>query len=445
MWPRYATVTALRTPRGIVRIWAINRIRAKQLIWDNLKLLLKRHSIHADFNETELTCTFRNGAEIRLLGADKDKEVQKKRGDKTILEIVLESQLFGSYLKTLVEDVAEPCLFDLQGTFCLEGTPGIVCTGYWWEVSGRESFQSRWTSPGALDGTGSGWSLHHWSVLDNPHLPHALNELAALKKRRRWTDDNPTYVREWLGRWVNDLGALYYKFDPVRNTYDPLQMQPYGPGWEHVLGWDLGSRDDMALVVWGFHPDKSELYEAYSWKQPGALSKDIMGRISDLEKRGFNFVAKVADTGGGGRMYVEEVQSRYNHHFEAARKTEKYEHVRLLNDDLFTGHVKLASGSPYAQEIAQLARDQDWPPPDKPDALPREDPRCPNHCSDAALYAYRRARHYLHEDPVPSPKKGDDKWLETQILDQKRRNDLAWFDKEGIEPADLEDFFPDAE
>jgi hypothetical protein len=242
---------------------------------------------------------------------------------------------------------------------------------------------------------------------------------------------------------VNDLGALYYKFDPVRNTYDHSTLQPYGPGWEHVLGWDLGSRDDMALVVWGYHPSRPELYEAFSWKQPGALAKDVMARIEALEARGFNFVRKFADTGGGGRMFVEEVQSHYSQRFEPAKKSEKYEHVRLLSDDLATGHVKLAAGSPYAQEIAQLARDQDWPPPDKPEALPREDPRCPNHCCDAGLYAYRGARHYLYQEEAPKPKPGDSKWLEDQILDQKRRNDLPWFEKEGIEPADLEDFFPD--
>lgn len=410
MWSRYGPIVALQRPGGIVRVWGINRLRAKQLLWDDLKLVCARHKLGATFNETELTVRFPNRSEIRLLGADKDKEVQKKRGDKTVLEVVLEAQLFGPYLKTLVEEVASPCLFDLQGTFCLEGTPGPICTGYWYEVSGRNDVASKWTSLGGKEGVGAGWSMHRWSVLDNPHLPHARQELASLKLKRRWADDNPTYIREWLARWVNDLGSLFYKFNPDRNAFDLDQVMPVGPGWEHVLGWDLGFRDDMALVVWGYHPDHRELYEAFSWKKPGALAEEVVEQIDELESRGFNFVAKVADTGGGGRMYVEEVMSRYSHVFEAAKKPEKYDHVRLFNDDLLTGFVKLQRDSVYAEEIAQLARDLDWPPPEKPEAPPREDPRCANHCSDAGLYAYRRAMHYLHRDAPEPVVRGTPAW-----------------------------------
>ncbi len=403
MWVRHALAVGLMHPRSIIRIWGISRLRTKQLLWDEFKLCAARHRITYSPNETELTLKLPNGSEIRLLGADKDKEAEKKRGDKTRLEIVLEAQLFGPYLQNLVENVAKPCLFDLQGTFCLEGTPGPLCVGYWWEVSGREDFASHWDSIGGKDGLGAGWSMHRWSVLDNPFLPHARVELAREKKQRRWTDDAPTYVREWLGRWVNDLGMLFYKFDPTRNIFGLDEVKPWGPGWEHVLGWDLGARDDMAIVVWGFHPHKTELYEAFSWKEPGALSPKIVSIIRQLERAGvdgtpFNISAKVADTGGGGRMFVNEVTSRYGMSFEAAQKTEKYEHVRLMNDDLAGGFVKLRQGSEYAEELSQLARDQDWPPPDMPEKPPREDPRCANHCSDAGLYAYRRAWHYLHQD-----------------------------------------------
>jgi hypothetical protein len=438
MWARYMRCVSLERPGTIIRVWGINRIRCKQLIWSELKLLDQRHGIYDkdNFNETELICTLPNRSEIRLLGADKDKEVQKKRGDKTVMEVVLEAQLFGGYLKQLVEDVAGPCLFDLRGTFCLEGTPGAVCAGYWWEVSGRNDFGSQWTSPGGKDGVGAGWSMHRWSVLDNPHIPHAREELTELKKKRRWADDNPTYVREWLGRWINDLGALFYKFDPARNTFSLDDVKPWGPGWEHTLGWDLGFRDDMALVVWGYNPKYPELYEAFSWKKPGALSSEVVEQITNLEKRGFNFVRKFADTGGGGKMYVEDVQKRYGLTFEAAKKTEKYDHVRLLNDDLLGGFIKLQAGSPYVEELAQLPRDPDWPPPDKPESPPREDPRFPNHCSDAGLYGYRGAFHYLHRDEPAKPARGTNSWfaaeaqrLEQGVLDRaKKRKEAPWWE-----------------
>ncbi len=420
MWPRYALKVALENPRSLIRVWAINKQRAKELLWEPLRFLCARHEIkwvYPGTSETTQTIRLENGSEIRLLGADKDKEAQKKRGDKTILEIVLEAQNVGSFLRKLVEEVIEPCTMDLKGTICLEGTPGPICTGYWYAVSGQESILHKWESKGVnvkeKDGAnsviGAGWSMHHWSVLDNPHLPHMRDDLRALKVKRNWADDNPTYIREWLGRWVNDLSALFYKFDPVRNVYNP-PPQPWGPGWQHVLGWDLGGKDDMALVAWGWHPSSPKLYEAFSWKKPGALAIEVMAQISALEAKGFNFIKKVADTGGGGKMYVEDVMTRYSQVFEPAQKTNKYEHVRLMNDDLLTGFVQLQEGSEYAEEVVSLARDPDWPPEDNPDAPPREDPRCANHCSDAGLYSYRAAYHFLHIEEKPKAKIGTKAW-----------------------------------
>ena len=86
------------------------------------------------------------------------------------------------------------------------------------------------------------------------------------------------------------------------------------------------------------------VYEAASWSKAGARAEEVMEQIQRWEKLGFNFLAKVADTGGGGRMYVEDVMSRYSQVFEAAKKTEKVEHVRLMNDELLSGRIKGSSG-----------------------------------------------------------------------------------------------------
>lgn len=408
MWARYCTIVALEKPKSLIRIWAINRLRAKQLLWQEFLDVAHRHLVRVKTHETELTIRFENGSEIRLLGADKDKEAQKKRGDKTRMEVILESQLFGPFLKTLVEDVAEPCLFDLQGTMCMEGTPGPTPTGYWYYISGSDqSPTGSWISPGMLIPTGAknevgedekelvgaGWSVHRWSVLDNPHLPHAAAELAAIRKKRSWSIDTPTYVREYRGQWVKDDGVLFYKFNEGRNTFTLSDVKPWGPGWTHVLGWDLGFRDDMALVAWGWHPSKRELYEAAAWSKPGARAEEVMEQIQKWEAMGFNFIAKVADTGGGGRMYVEDVMSRYSQVFEAAKKTEKLEHVRLMNDDFLTGRIKVQSGGAYALELSALPKDPDWDP--YSGKAPGEDSRFSNHLCDAGLYSWRRALAHL--------------------------------------------------
>lgn len=157
-----------------------------------------------------------------------------------------------------------------------------------------------------------------------------------------------------------------------------------------------------------------------------------MAQISALENKGFNFVAKVADTGGGGKAYVDDVMSRYSQVFTPAKKSDKDGHVRLMNDDLLTGFVVLQEGSEYAEEIVGLCRDPDWPPEDDPDAKPREDSRCPNHCSDAGLYSYREAYHFLHQDEVPRPKIGTAAWQEAEAKALEdadlREQDKAWWD-----------------
>ena len=427
MWARYCTMRCLEHPRALIRIWGISRLRSKQLLWQEFLDVAARHKVPIKTHETELTIRFANGSEIRLLGADKDKEAQKKRGDKTLMEVILESQLFGPFLRTLVEDVAEPCLFDLQGTMCMEGTPGPVPTGFWYWVTGDESAPDTgtWTSKGMTVPTGgkdengndekemvgAGWSCHRWSLLNNPKIPRwignpdwqrvAAEDMVALRRKKGWTLETPTYRREYLGRWVKDDGVLFYKFNDVRNTFTLAETKPWGPGWNHVLGWDLGFRDDMALVAWGWHSSEKVVYEAASWSKAGARAEEVMEQIQRWEKLGFNFLAKVADTGGGGRMYVEDVMSRYSQVFEAAKKTEKVEHVRLMNDELLSGRIKLQRGGEYSMEMASLPKDPDWDPySGKPQG---EDPRFPNHKCDAGLYAFRRVLAHVdfQQEEVP--------------------------------------------
>lgn len=437
MWARYCTIVCLEKPKALVRVWAINRLRAKQLLWTEFKEVAARHRIKAEYHETELTIRFDNGSEIRLLGADKDKEAQKKRGDKTSMEVILEAQLFGPFLRTLVEEVAEPCLFDTRGTMCMEGTPGPVPTGYWYWTTGDEGTEGRWNSAGmlvSLDGgedkelVGAGWSCHRWSLLDNPHLPHAKTELESLRKKRHWTHDSPPFRREYLGQWVRDDGVLFYKFNEGRNGYSIAETRPWGEGWQHVLGWDLGSRDDMALCVWGWHPSSRYIYHAAEWKKPGGTAQDVVTRVKEWEAAGFNFIAKVADTGGGGLMYVEQVMRDYGMVFEAAKKSEKLEHVRLMNDDFLTGRLKVQRGSQYAGELSALPKDPDWDADSgKP---PGEDPRFPNHLCDAGLYSWRYVLanvDFEPEAPEETPEDAIEKYDEERL---GKENDAEWWDRD---------------
>ena len=431
MWARILTKVALENPRTLSRVWSHARLRAKELLWDQFRFLHARHGIKVETNETELSIRFPNDAIIRLVGADKDKEAQKKRGDKTIYEVVLESQSWeSSLLEKTSEEVIQPSLFDLDGTLALEGTPGALPIGYWHQITGGNDIDRVWQSPHEKR---TEWVVHRWTMLDNPFLKDAREKLEREKKKRRWADDNPTYLREYCGRWVNDLTALFYPFDVLRNTYEAGSITPYGKGWNHTLGWDLGSRDDMAVVIWGWHPDHEDLYEVLSWKKPGASADEVMTVIEDAERRfGLSIIAQAADTGGGGKMYVEEVHRRYSRRFTAAQKTQKYNHARLFGDDLRTGHIKLIRDSAYAMEIAALLRDPDWSEDDlegHPNPV-EEDKRCANHCADAGLYAWREAYHYYQPvEEKPEPHRSSKEYIDLQIERIARGINKTTFDQ----------------
>jgi hypothetical protein len=165
-------------------------------------------------------------------------------------------------------------------------------------------------------------------------------------------------------------------------------------------------------VVWGWNPKFPDVYEAFSWKKPGALIDEVMAQQKALEAKGFNFIARVADTGGGGRMFVEETMARHSVAFEAAKKSEKAEHVRLMNDEFLTGRIKVQRGGEYAAELVALPKDPDWDP--LSGKAPLEDPRFPNHLCDAGLYAWRRAWHFLYEESTTAPKPGSPEYRQQQ-------------------------------
>lgn len=425
MVPRYLFITALENPGSISRYWAISRIRAKELVWEELKRVGRSlgFSIKDYFNETELTIRLPNESEIRIRGADKEKEIHKKRGDGTIVELIDEVQAFGPYLNVLIDDVIGPSLLDHDGALCLLGTPGVVCSGYWYRVSARNCPDR--------DRIGN-FSMHRWSVLDNPFIKDSAGKLAKLKKSRGWDDTHPTWLREYCGEWVNDTGALFYKFNKDKNVHRRSFKELTGDGWRHSLGWDVGFDDEMALVVWAWHPDDPNLYEAFSWKQGGIIVDDVIAKIEEIEPD-LNLMEEVMDTGGVGKVLQEEARVRFHRNFTAAKKTEKYEHSKLFSDDLTAGRVFLMEDSPLAEEMAVLPVDTDVPP-GKP---PREDPRYANHCCDAAVYSWRACKHWLHEPAVLGPAPGTDEWnqqVEDELLE---REEELW---EENQPAE-EDLF----
>lgn len=417
--PAYKYSVLLENPNRIARYWAITQDRAYQLMWAPLLRAAKQFDIAIKANEQLMTIWLPNGSEIRLVGADKAKEAEKKRGDPTVLEIIDECSLYGAYLQPLAEDVIGPSLMDHKGTLCYLGTPGIVWDGYWFRLSGP-----------AGEKAVKGVSRHGWDVYDNPFMPHAREEIEALRVKRGWPLDHPTYLREYRGRWVKDTEGLFYSYDPDRNDFETLPELPRGKSWEYTLGWDIGHNDDMALTAWAECPEVSpNIWEAFSWKRPKVGISVVADEVRRLEERLGHIHKKVADAGGVGKVVVQEMATREQLYFEPAKKTDKPGIVRFMNDDFLRGRIKVRKGSPLAQEYATLAKD-----PDDPTS---EDSRCPNHCADAGLYSYRKARHFDHQPQSETPEVGTNAYFdnmrrkmeEAALRQVERETSMDWWER----------------
>jgi len=91
------------------------------------------------------------------------------------------------------------------------------------------------------------------------------------------------------------------------------------------------------------------------------------------------------------------MRSLYRLPLVAAQKQGKRDHIRLLNADLAMQRVRVAreAGADLINEWRALPWHDEW--------QEKEHDGFPNHVSDAALYAWRHARHYLAEPAAEKP------------------------------------------
>jgi hypothetical protein len=385
---RWLLEGALMAPRSMNPFIGLTRADGKLLAWDEVKAVNEQFGLGFTYNEADLIARAPNGAKVWVTGADQGKHIRKFRGHKFRRVVIEECGAQGSHLKELVEDVIEPRTADLRGQIAMLGTPNAARAGFFFE---------------ACKGIVKGWSHHHWTMFENPYMPGAREWAQTnLFEERGWTEDHPTYQREYLGNWVRDDAALVYPFSETINTYAAL---PEVDKWSHVLGIDIGWRDSTAFVVWGWHRDGGELYEMFSYKRP-KMTLSAMFKIIGKLRETYNLRAIVADPAGQGRMLIEEVNERWRKdlkglEIEAAEKTSKRAHIELFGDDLRTGTIKVRKDSPILDEWHLLQWDETGED---------EDARFENHLSDAALYGWRRALHFRHRPKEIENEKGTPAW-----------------------------------
>lgn len=416
-------VTMAHTARSLSLYVAKTRDQARQIVWRALKEMAVTYKLPLEFDEQKLIVTHTvSGSQTIFVGCDKIDELEKRRGLKLTFVAIDEAASLWKYLDVLTEEILEPALMDTKGQLWLVGSPGVVRQGKFYLLTRRFSYP---VSGGEdLPGT----YVAHWDVLENTFIPHAAEWLKKKREEKNWREDNPIYVREYRGLWVNDTSNLVYPYS-ADNIISSLPA--VGQPWRHVVGVDLGYRDDTAIVVGAFTIARPELFIVEAKKKPGMTVTDILEALDEVYKN-YNVEVCVWDTGGSGsRNIVEEIRKRRGYNIQAAEKMKKREYQELLADDLRTNKLKILAGSPILTEWDNLVWDEEGL---------KEHESCPNHLSDAALYMWRRAYNYIHRpEGPPKPKKGTPEWYDAEEermffeLQEARRTNLERLAKKAEE------------
>jgi hypothetical protein len=386
----------------------LTRAQGKRNIWQTIQRFDKDLKLGGNFNNNELTYTLPNGSVFFISGANDETEIQRLRGDKYPLVLIDEAQSFRALIRGLIREILEPAVGDYRGTIIMTGTPGPACAGFYYEVTnGLVTYEDKGEQINP-------WSVHHWTVLDNPFHPFDENDIELVRKTNGWLPDNPSFLREYKGLWVKDDSLKVYK-----TTERNLIFSRPDSELTYVLGIDLGFEDSTAFVVLGYNEAIGQCYVLESFKKQHLIPSAVAVQVQKLMER-YDFSKIVADSGGFGKGYVEEMVQRYSIPIVPAEKTQKYAFIELMNGDFQASSLKIVKNrnQELLDELGtlQFVENEDG----SPDRT-KIDERFDDHLCDALLYGWRACRQYFYDPEMVGPKTKSPEWWSEREKEMEER------------------------
>jgi len=425
----------LTTPNARCLYFATTRDHALELLWEPLKTVAERFGIEATFHETRLVMRLQhNGAQLRLVGADDKKQIEKYRGLPHHEVWIDEAASFPiKLLEHLIDRVISPRLGDFGGMLGLVGTPGHILAGPFYDATRSGSELHRpYVERDLPEHEGFiGWSFHHFTLHDGaPHIPamaRLLAEALIEKKSKQWSDDHPVWLREYCGQWAADdtLSVFRYRIfaedGTLWNQWDPERIGPLGiatlpaefTDWEYVYGMDIGGASDpCAFTSWAFSPTDplQRLFQVWEHEARGMYARSmavlLIGPQLDAESPSGVIgvtgwpIGFVADRDGAGDAVLKELGLVYGIAIEPADKKNYFDSVELFNGDCIDGRIKVLKGSKLETQLLE----QQWKIDD--DGKLKKNKGQRDDLTDTAIYARRKAFH-LFAAHVPPPESVD--------------------------------------
>lgn len=405
----------------------ITKQNARNIIWGDIKNIVEAYKMPYKLDDLRLEATnTKTGSKFIIAGAKDRSEIEKYRGWKLRKCYIDECQSFRSYIKDLIFDIITPALRDHRGELYLTGTPGPVKAGVFYEFSQSDL-----------------WDNHKWTAFDNPHMhnPDKGKDLEVVLEEERTMKqipaDDPGYIRETYGEWVEDLDSLVFKFNDGKNVYKTLPDRKYN----YIFGIDIGYNDSDAIGVLAFDNEHKQVFLVEELVKNKQNITELVKNIKLLKEK-YDPIKMVMDAGALGKKIQEEIHMRHGLDIEAAEKTRKVEFIALLNDDLKTGKLRCFNGSIFREDCMLVQ----W---DKESIIKNpENPKISkvyhSDICDAVLYAWRACLHYISSPAPKEPKRNTNEYmlrLEEEEAQRMRDKDNPFNDL--LTQEEIEDYFND--
>lgn len=410
--------TAMTTAEDSLFYLGINKTAARRVIWGILTKLIRDYNLDCKVNDHTLTITFPNHTTITVEGAKDASTIERLRGVKSSLAIIDEAQSIPVGLGiTLVQDVVLPFLSDNAGKLFLTGTPDPLCQSVLYKAWKGE--EKGW----------KGFKPFHWNVTHNEKFPRFLSGkstpegyLKEVMEATGYTEDSPTFQREYLGLYVKDEGSLVYNFDYQRDT---CESTPNGE-WYYVLSGDTGFKDSDAIIVVAFSYSSPVAFVVDEFTKDGLSVDEFITVYMEFYEK-YNPISSVIDYGGGGLKVIESINQRYHINTKACKKwNPKTIGAAVISTEFQARRLKVLRKCETT--ISQLESITWVNKTDRdgvvkriiPDGYQVRDAHgevISDDCVDALLYAMNEVRNFL---AIEEPELSEDDKLDKMLKDHKR-------------------------
>jgi hypothetical protein len=383
----------------------LNRASAKGIIWPALRAIDKQHNLGLTFNNTHGHIYLPNESAIMVYGAGSRREMDKMRGLSPPAVCLDEAQNMGQDMMYLLTEVLLPATFDHKAPIMVTGTPAN---------SRHNPFYSLCHSDGDIGDMG--WSLHHWTMLDNPFIPDAAEQMEVLRKAMKWGPNEPAYLREMLGLWVFD--TKYRIFEDRNDMVVYRWPKEKANDWRFILGVDLGTHDPCAFTVLTYSRQLGATYVLESYKKQLTVLQ-AGTEIERLMHRYPVFSHIVVDSGGQGASFV--MQWKDTHPHIPARPVQKGRDsvemgIAIINADIRAGKIFFVM--PACVELLQELETLQWD--ERAEAVGKRAIKSgmEDHSMDSFRYAYTKVRtHDVNAFEIDDSLESPDEALNRRMAD----------------------------